>query len=540
MAEDAKKMPRPLDQDLGPRHVAVLQKEMGLRGGPALRGVNGQTPDKVGGSDEAGPYGPSRFADERRPFPKEGETDFGSEENETSSLPDMNFEHLPTEPPTMPVDPDKPNGPNLDELRPLIAADQKQREDFRRARRESFLDLPDDMSEEDREEKIGAARKTASPETQKVYLARGRSLLARYKRETRTRIPLEDIDPREFVNWLLGLVPTLTRGTWRNYRAAAAAIIQSIPSQHIDAAMGLLNADLMVGEDEGRGGRHKDPRDKDAVGATLRAKRMAYQHFEHLRRSLPVVSRSQATEWLQDWLDAGINTGLRPAEWAITVFERRPDSRFLHGERIWLHVVNAKAADGRGTHRTLDISNFGADTLGAVERMVERSRDWMLTGKFAQRQGEVSRLLRDACKVLFPRMQLQYTLYSLRHQFIANMKTIYDRAELAAMVGHISIDTHVEHYGKRRASWSKHEITEIPIPMEEQVTQVRKRLELFDQRRAITAAKEAARASAAGRPINDAVGYEPGDEDLEGQFSEVELESESRHTASDVDPSVDG
>src|SRR5262245_5787558 len=78
---------------------------------------------------------------------------------------------------------------------------------------------------------------------------------------------------------------------------------------------------------------------------------------------------------------------------------------------------------------------------------------------------------------------------SLRHQFIANMKTIYSREELSAMAD-TPIDTQVEH-SKRCSAWT-YGITEIPMPVEDQVTQVRKRLELFDERQLLLVLKQAA------------------------------------------------
>jgi hypothetical protein len=220
---------------------------------------------------------------------------------------------------------------------------------------------------------------------------------------------------------------------------------------------------------------------------------MEYAHFERLKRSLPVMGHSKVGRWLLDWLVAGIHTGLRPMEWGLALIEKRPARCCLHGERIWLHVVTARATDGRGTHQTLDISEFSAETLEAIERTVNRSRDWVLSGQSAMWQSEVSKLLRKACQTLFPLMKLQYTLYSLRHQFIANMKTIYSREEVAAMADHVSTDTHLDHYRKRRASWTDQQITEVPVPMQEQVVRIKKRLESFDERRDFKAMKDAAR-----------------------------------------------
>jgi hypothetical protein len=63
------------------------------------------------------------------------------------------------------------------------------------------------------------------------------------------------------------------------------------------------------------------------------------------------------------------------------------------------------------------------------------------------------------------------------------MKTLYSREELAAMASHVSVDTQVERDGKKRLSWTKGEIVEIPMPVEEQVKQVKKRIEPLDVRR---------------------------------------------------------
>jgi hypothetical protein len=380
------------------------------------------------------------------------------------------------------VDSGKPNGPDYEELRPVIVANMALTEKSRQKFRRQQLGMSEDAK---------PRLRLASPETQQVYLDRGRGLMDRFGRESDIHILLEDIDPREFVNWLLGLKPFLESSTWRGYRLSAAAIIQTIPSNNLQEALAMLNADLRVGADDGPGPkRRKD--EEDGVGAPLRAKRMDYQHFQRLKRRLLVTTRSQAQGWLRDSLSAGINTGLRPMEWCLTSLERRPDRRFPNG-RVWLHVVSAKEADGRATYRTLDLSNFSTAALEGVERMVERSREWVLTGRWATRQNEVTKLLRKICQTMFPHMQKQYMLYSLRDQFIANMKTIYTREEVAAMADYISPNTQVEPYGKKRVAWDTKQITEIPMPVEEQVALMRRRLELFEVRRADIAQKKAAK-----------------------------------------------
>ncbi|TFV30958.1 hypothetical protein E4K66_32755 [Bradyrhizobium frederickii] len=423
------------------------------------------------------------------------------------------------------VNPDKPNGPDYGELRSLIDANHALAEKSREKRRAA-----QDPQDHDAAPKV----KVATAETQRNYLSRGKALLERCMRESDLQVSLEDIDPRDFANWLLGLKSSLTRSTWRQYRASAIAFVQTIPSSYMNDAIAMLNADLKIGNDEGQSGKRNG---EEEIGAARRAKRIDHRHFRELQRFLPVTSRSRAQEWLRDWLRAGIHTGLRPAEWSLTTFERRPDRRWPNG-RVWLHVVSAKAIDGRPTHRTLDLSNFSTEALEAVERMVKRSRDSVLAGTFRQRQYEASKLLRTVCKRLF-KTKKQYTLYSLRHQFIANMKTIYTREEVAAMVGHISLETQVEHYGKRRVAWDSRLITEVPMPVEEQVAQIKKRLELLDLRKIDRATKEAAKGGVDPDDFDEDAGYDPGDDqEASRRVDTGRFEPERKVKASDVDPSV--
>jgi hypothetical protein len=378
---------------------------------------------------------------------------------------------------------DKPNGPDYAVLGPVIAATRRQTVEFCLQWRQNHL--PDGIEEAERQRWMNGERLTvATPETLGTYLARGRGLFNRYKRETNSSISLEDMDPCIFVEWLLGIKPLLSNSTWRNYRASAAATVQSFPSDQVDEALAMLNAYRQVGSDNGGRG------DREAR-VSSRAARMDYRHFQRLKRLLPGMSRSQVVNWLNDWLDASIHTGLRPTEWALTTLEKRSDPRFPKG-RVWLHVVSIQAGEGHGTYHTLDLSNFTTQTREAVERTVERSRDWALTGRSSARWSEVSRLFNQTCKVLFARMEMHYTLYSPRHQFIANMKTIYSPEEVAAMIGGIPIEMEVEQYAKRPAAWTKEEITERPVPVSHQVAQMKKRLDVFEKGRELRELKKAA------------------------------------------------
>jgi hypothetical protein len=377
-------------------------------------------------------------------------------------------------------DPVAPKGPDFDHKRLVLEAIQSASDARRRARQQK-QDGTDAAGDGDAD---GAQRMSGmlqSAKTYAAYLDRGKQLLKRYKRENGVQFADEDVDPREFVSWLIGMRPFLSTSPWRTYRLSASAIIQSIPHDRIDEAIATLNG-ANLNDDAARPVYKKMVERDGGNTSSVRAKRMELAHFRKLRANLRRITRSNKVDWLDDWLVAGIHTGLRPSEWPLAHLEIRRDGK---RRLAWLHVVNAKATQGRanGTHRTLDISSYTDATLEAIERMVKRSEQWALEGNTVRRQSEVSQLFYQICNALFPRMQVKYSLYSLRHQFIANMKEVYqDPAKVATLIGHISIETQSEHYGKRRSSWGLHDIREIPKPLDEQVAQVQKYLAAFEER----------------------------------------------------------
>ena len=63
----------------------------------------------------------------------------------------------------------------------------------------------------------------------------------------------------------------------------------------------------------------------------------------------------------------------------------------------------------------------------------------------------ISRRLYNITKRLFPKNKKRPSLYSCRHQQIANLKSAgYSLVEIACLSGHLTDVTASEHYGKRR------------------------------------------------------------------------------------------
>jgi hypothetical protein len=363
-------------------------------------------------------------------------------------------------------DPTASRGPKLNEARALVQARLDQR-----AKRRASRSRP-------RQDAATGGGYVTKASTQAELIARGKGLFARYRRECGLQIREEDVDPRDFVIWLMSLKPSLALSSWRTYRAAASAWIQTVPHDGLAEALAALDADIGVGADAGRA------RPSGGRGRTDVAKRFPRADFDKVVRKGGKFSRSKARPWLIDWMLASIHTGLWPWEWAATDLEVISDFSRPQGRLVLLHVLNtnSNAARAKPVQRTLDISNFSEDAYETVRRHAERAAAWSKSQQFDMRHSQCAQLLYTICKMLFPLRRQRYTLDSLRHQFVANMKTIYNPPQVAALVGHISSeDTVVEHYGKRRAAWLDDEICEIPVPMKEQVKLMERQWKQYEE-----------------------------------------------------------
>lgn len=409
--------------------------------------------------------------------------------------------------------PDGPLGPDFGRIRTVIQALELAAKQRRAKARQGHQDEDGSKTGAAAAGGPGMSSLLQNSHTHSKYLARGRQLLKRYKRENGLHLADEDVDPCEFVTWLVGLIPFLSPSSRRQYRLSVAAVIQTIPHARLEEAMNVLAAATRLSDDAKA--VYKQTRDKEGGTTSARAKRMELAHFRKIRESLRKMSRAAAMEWLDDWLVAGINTGLRPAEWPLAQLEIRRGAR--HGQRrIWLHVVNDKATNGRanGTFRTLDISSYRTETLEAIGRMIARSLEWATVGKTSQRQTDCAQLFNQLCNKLFQRMTIKYSLYSLRHQFIANMKTVInDDAQVATLIGHISVGTQLGHYSKRRAAWSRFDIVDVPVPIDDQVQQVRKHLTTLKDREELRLLRKAFLERT--RRADDGIGYDPPDVEVE-------------------------
>ena len=208
---------------------------------------------------------------------------------------------------------------------------------------------------------------------------------------------------------------TLSKSTVRQYRSAFV---------HVWELRG--RDDLIDAVQDCAGEKQVEPR-------TSAKKLKTFRHEDLMKL---VESLVNAGELLAAaWMRGGFVTGLRPCEWQR--------SRLVGNQLI---VQNAKATNGRvhSNERIVLISDFRE--LHNIDALCHQ-----LAGQdFEKKRRHVARAIGKHAKTLWPRAKKLPTLYSARHGFSAEAKAIFSREEVAALMGHASIETAGRHYARRR------------------------------------------------------------------------------------------
>ena len=231
----------------------------------------------------------------------------------------------------------------------------------------------------------------------------------------------------------------------------AMTLIEADPDEVIDA-MEIL---YKLGDEDDPATRTKD--DPKHKGVAARTKRFRKDHFEKiLIYNQGYAARSKYAQDLCKFMIATIDTGLRPSEWEYaTLVETKDEER----NGVFLYILNGKATHGRalGLDRTLNVTGLPLETRHAIAHTIEQAQKYADQEAYDKWIKGMRDALTSSCITLFgedPKKSARYQLYSLRHQCIANWKDRYERHEVSALCGHISLETAVQHYGRRSSSWN--------------------------------------------------------------------------------------
>jgi len=282
--------------------------------------------------------------------------------------------------------------------------------------------------------------------TRRAYRWRADRLLRRWRQEFGGRVQ----SPFDFVFWLLGQRHTLKPATFRQYKAAVLHCLPQVfagsedlhdAMEHLRAAQATSNRHLSL-RTSARKMRFLPKEDWERLSDWLLRKSLADGAIDSART--PLISFAT----LEAWCRATLLCALRPTEW--TKAEWREE-----GERFFVIVRNAKTTQGRshGETRTLVFERLDSADREAIRATIELARAWAARGKSAVLQKLVADTLYRAARAALGRREAYPSLYTFRHQAIANWKAERDALEVAALCGHARMETAARHYAARRHAW---------------------------------------------------------------------------------------
>lgn len=306
-----------------------------------------------------------------------------------------------------------------------------------------------------------------SRKTEDAYSQRGRQIWNRYAKNIKDP---SNLDMGLFIDWLEELLRGLMPATRRLYLASIKAYLKN--EEQFSEKNTYLIQEAISGIERIRS---SDFGDAASIRAIKRKHRTSRQKAKKIDRDdLRQLLRSAgqiAGQWAKPaciWLMANVLVGLRPCEWRtarVEIVDRKPV----------LLVKNGKLGEKRsnGPVRTMDLSSMKADDADIVIAQLG------IAGKYSKSDDEWFRYFEGCRKTLYkitrslwPNRRTYPTLYTGRHQFSANAKSAgLAREEIAALLGHASLNTATNHYGKKKWGIGKISVQ----PSQEDVARVKER-----------------------------------------------------------------
>lgn len=297
---------------------------------------------------------------------------------------------------------------------------------------------------------------TKTDSTKAAYLDRAKSLIDRFSKSSIGTANTHE----NLVDWVIALKPEISRATWRQYKASLAWYLEH--RKDLDQAHRLIS----VGND---GCKDVNKLPVENRNTSSRKKKSVTEREEELIVQY-LTDTSKDSFWSRPTLaffKAIMATGLRPEEWQNSVLLTEPNPQFEFETYPVLRVRNAKQTNGRahGEYRHLMLDDLDVQDLLYVRLALQYANPKSNQGWTTQ-EGKAgswhdyydflrAHLYRVTCK-LFPTCGRRVTIYSCRHQFIANLKKAkFSKEDIAAIVGHSTDETATIHYGRAKYGRSK-------------------------------------------------------------------------------------
>lgn len=249
---------------------------------------------------------------------------------------------------------------------------------------------------------------------------------------------IDNAKPQDLSRWLVSNRCNYRTASFRQYRAALIYWLECSSLDGCVEALAILS--------------HDDQSLKLSMNQFCRTSSSKDKKFSD-------ADRFEVIEWLKlhpakfshaliVMLHIGGTLGLRPCEWQSASISK------LQNSDCEIRIQNAKSTNGRsnGPTRTLTITSVDDGLFEVLEKFISL----VSRLKWDDLYNGCRKLLHKSTRTLWPNRKHYPTLYSLRHQFSADAKSSgMSKAEVAALMGHASIDTATSHYGKKRVGRGK-------------------------------------------------------------------------------------
>ena len=290
---------------------------------------------------------------------------------------------------------------------------------------------------------FGKDKPTLREETSRRYWLRYLQL----KKQFETENAIDALSPEEVAAFLIGRKEMYSMSTFRQYKASVLYVLRSQYPDH-ELAIASLEAESSAGLAK---------RSTRTSGRKL--KYVPDEDWKKLEKTLEnrIETGHKNALGLLYFLQATLATGLRPVEWCYS--EAGTDA--ASGREI-LRVKNAKFSNSRanGEFREMYIDGLQAAETAAVKGAIA-----FCSAENDEQAERVLKALRNEFDKTRRLAQCKsgITIYSFRHQFLADAKkTFADAVLISALAGHSSTRTAFEHYGKRRYGSGRVKVTPAP------------------------------------------------------------------------------
>ena len=272
-----------------------------------------------------------------------------------------------------------------------------------------------------------------------IYVERVERLLRQYEAETQVSIKdaKDDAPLITFAYWLVNRrIKTCTPNTWKSFRSALNAIIQS------DDFRGIIME-----------GVPPAPKNQPRRTSRQRAKHVPKKKLAKLTQYIS-QSQSKYSEHALRWIAVTLSVGLRPKEWLNTVVIPK-------GGLLFLRVINAKRnqnafTDSQGVllKRHVPLWHLDGSTIELIETHIDFvAENFANLSAFEDYYESLRKYIADSalrCGINNADERI-FSLYSCRQQFACDLKASDMPKTLKAyFLGHKDYATMKNHYGDTR------------------------------------------------------------------------------------------